>query len=261
MKRGFTLIELLVVIAIIGILASMLGGSLSAARESARRTYCAGNLRQLYLANTMYADDNGCYVAAAPDMMTGTNKERWHGIKGASGQYDGARSPLAPYLGASGKVRQCPSFRDYRADRGNNAFEASAGGYGYNDVGVGTRIYLLGYRSEAWQTGMPRAAIKNPSETVMFADAALAQPYGGNPDYLIEYSFAHAYHWVYKAGQESKQRVQYPSLHFRHNGKANAVWCDGHVSAERMTVNAEPKFRSLDLGWFGADNNALFDPY
>jgi prepilin-type N-terminal cleavage/methylation domain-containing protein len=62
-KRGFTLIELLVVIAIIAILAGLILPVLARARESARRTACASNLKQIGTGLGMYADvpANGVY--------------------------------------------------------------------------------------------------------------------------------------------------------------------------------------------------------
>jgi prepilin-type N-terminal cleavage/methylation domain-containing protein len=64
-RKGFTLIELLVVVAIIALLISILLPSLSRARELAKRTVCASNLKEIGTAMYLYANDGDKFPATS----------------------------------------------------------------------------------------------------------------------------------------------------------------------------------------------------
>ena len=60
-SRAFTLVEVLVVIAIVTFVAALLIPAVMAARESARRTRCLNNLKQIALATNAHLDQKGYY--------------------------------------------------------------------------------------------------------------------------------------------------------------------------------------------------------
>lgn len=81
-QTGFTLVELLVVIAIIGVLVALLLPAVQAARESARRTQCVNNMKQLGLAALNFESTYQHYPSAGE-----VNHSSWHSPASAAPIY------------------------------------------------------------------------------------------------------------------------------------------------------------------------------
>ncbi len=105
-KTAFTLIELLVVIAIIAILAALLLPSLSTAKNSAARTQCLNNLKQVGAAMLLYTQDSGDYFPTHDEWPT-YGGQRGDSSLYSANLYDVTNRPLNVYAGNVG-VFHCP---------------------------------------------------------------------------------------------------------------------------------------------------------
>lgn len=247
-NRAFTLVELLVTIAIVSILVALTCDAVRSARERSEQVQCASNLRQLLGANAAYAaDHDGSYVPAQEP----TNTIRWHGVRaGVGGKFHGEKGPLAPYLGQDGRVKLCPTLR--RVLGGASSFEEGTGGYGYNAA------YIGGSVGDPW-TPARMANVQAAVRTVMFADTAFARRDG-----VQEYAYAEP--WKTEGPVGRFRNPLSASVHFRHGGRANVGWCDGHVTSEVPSKIDGQNLYGGDagkwkIGWFGpSEKNGFWRP-
>jgi prepilin-type N-terminal cleavage/methylation domain-containing protein/prepilin-type processing-associated H-X9-DG protein len=219
-KRGFTLIELLVVIAIIAILAAILFPVFAQAREKARQTSCASNLKNLGMAVLLYTQDFderfplAAYVTPAFDVVT------WHDL-------------TDPYA-RNTQIWHCPSSSVQKAD-GNGKITTH---FGYNalyltTVGIDIASTFLDH------TGVTLAAVDRPSDTLLLVDArsSFSSSWcGDDGKFLLPPSQADTHCW----GRPNPL----------HSQGSNVAWVDGHIKWARPDsyyFGQTPPDRFLDL--------------
>jgi prepilin-type N-terminal cleavage/methylation domain-containing protein len=172
-KEGFTLVELLVVIAIVSLVSALLLPSVSRAKEAARRSKCASNLRQVNLAIRLYADDSSDSLPVLPEPNPYPN--------GVGAFY---KQLVKGYLGLSGIVSSneqvfvCPSDPTFRTQLEHAFTSYTFNGY-ETRPGVLPRI-----------TGQRLSAIKNPTKAVLVGEVPAF--FGGSWHPLINTSHAGA---------------------------------------------------------------------
>ena len=235
-QEKFTLIELLVVIAIIAILAAILLPALNSARERGRMASCQSNIRQLGMANLLYAQGNDEYFIFAADNI---QKIYWCGkFKGSWGDVTN-EGGLNEYLGNSEGVRACPSAIFVNPDE---VGESSAGNYGTGGYGYSQPI---GFARGDWTVnlGAKSSELSAPSQTIMFGDSGLISGGKYTENYSLEAPYGSP---SYEPGGWSPT----PTMHFRHNGNTAICWADGHADFNGPATYGE----DADFGWFGGDN-------
>ncbi|HEY3331542.1 MAG TPA: DUF1559 domain-containing protein [Capsulimonadaceae bacterium] len=224
---GFTLIELLVVIAIIAILAAILFPVFAKAREKARQTSCASNLKQMGIAFTQYSQD---YDERFPSgvMTSGTTGVDYCATTSGLGW----AGQVYPYV-KSVDVFACP----------DDTTKAPAISYSMNiDVAIGTLDPTGGHcgagKVANWGTGGAISKMVAPASTVLLVEATgITQDpsiYGelkssdtDGVDYIGPYGLGSA---KLDTGQlPTNLGVPFRDKEGRHTGGANYLACDSHV--------------------------------
>ena len=144
-RCAFTLVEMLIVVVIVGLLAAIVFPLFSRARESARRSVCQSNLRQLGLAVRQYTSDYDGWIAPAQSGTADPNVRAWPTLLSPyvrSPQLfacpDGERPAVAPHARLSATVGTANSYCGLvtgdNSSRGTSAITRPSFSYSWNAI-------------------------------------------------------------------------------------------------------------------------------
>jgi prepilin-type N-terminal cleavage/methylation domain-containing protein/prepilin-type processing-associated H-X9-DG protein len=270
-RRGFTLIELLVVIAIIALLIGILLPALGAARRQGYGTKCLVNLHVLGQGLVMYTSDYGdALVPSRLPKWPGHTCDPWADMYGRRKFRPTFVAMMSLAVGvppfedpqACGNTydrygekgdRQNYSYGTYVCPSVSHWTDERNGSYGYNYHFLGNSRLLDENVHESYKNWpVHLTEIRHPGRTVAVADGmgtAAAFPPWEREEYLNNSGSDDPFQ-VRRFGNEgfnldpprvdpiNGEMADLPEHRSaadpRHNGRANVLWVDGHVTSDSL---------------------------
>ena len=289
-RKGFTLIELLVVIAIIAILAAILFPVFARARDKARQTTCASNLKQIALAVVQYEQDydellpivasRNCVpvsqLVAAPlqSQVAASNSPGADCVANAGVDYTwGWMECIYPYV-KSKAVFSCPSDAARSALGESNTATQTIASYGMNRYlgwwagtgnytwGTGDAVCAANFGSYyCGDSGYPTSKIQRPTDIVMLSEYAQTSNFSSNKgiwDFLIRYYTigvdSNDGNWFNCVSGDYMANAGFGiNVWSNHSGFTNVAFIDGHVKA--IPIKGNLTAPAVDNTWLMAPCN------
>lgn len=213
LSRGFSLLEIVVAIAVILILAVLLFNGIGNARSKALGTACAANLHDVSIAMLSYAADNNNRINLYSSLGgTGASVQWLRFLVGTGSGTEHKRISGGPVYLDRRDAAICPAETPYYWQSNNNH------GYTY-----GTTFYNPldpnNTQPDGTVTGSRElilSRLEDPSSYWLLSDSF------GSP------SLDRQFYYIKPTGGPGGQSGK---VHFRHGGKANVLFADGHIES------------------------------
>ncbi|MDB6064280.1 MAG: type secretion system protein [Pedosphaera sp.] len=213
-QRAFTVIELLVIVVVVAIVAGLLMPQLVGHGHPNRLAMCRNNMRQLAVAWSMYADDNGKKLV--PNIQGGAaggwvkGSLSWKAVDANTNLSNLSEGLLGPYVAKILSIYHCPADKSVADKQGPRVRSCSMNGF------VGSSVYAA-----TGQNVLRMPDFRKPSATFIFLDE--------HPDSINDGFMA-----VVTSAGETNQWHDLPGSFHVNNG-SGLSFADGHAEMHRWT--------------------------
>lgn len=201
---AFTLIELLCSIGIVALLVVLLIPAFSKLQLKAKQFQCSSQLHSTYHAIALYANDHEQYYPPTYGSLVDPSATWW---------WYQDTSPLAEYAGGANAwatITMCPLNRTANIIASNSHVKGYSYVVNYNVMATTGNSYKL----------RKMASVPVPSTIVLMSDSVANSSWG----------------WGFDNTDPNNPTGGFTRMFNTHQGKANLLWCDGHVTCQALNT-------------------------